>query len=134
MIISVDTTSGIPLYLQIADGIRDAIIAGRVSPGRQLPTIRDAASLWRVNPGTVASAYELLLSEGLLRARTGLGTFVAEDLVGSEFRRRAEKCLAERVVAAAEAAVAVGVSESGLRRLIRAAIRKASRTTKEAES
>lgn len=66
-----------PKYLALSRALRDAIRGGRLTPGTQLPTVRDLAWELKVTPGTVARAYQLATSEGLLSATVGRGTFVA---------------------------------------------------------
>lgn len=77
MFLRVDPNSGIPLGVQIANGLRLAIVAQRVRPGEQLPSARDLAADLRVNFHTVRKVYGELEAEGLLESRRGLGTFVA---------------------------------------------------------
>lgn len=66
-----------PKYQGLSRALREAIRAGHLPAGTQLPTVRDLA--WRLNmtPGTVARAYALATQEGLLEATVGRGTFVA---------------------------------------------------------
>lgn len=69
---------GVPFYLQIADLIRQQILAGRYRAGEKLPSVRDLAVELRVNPNTVARAYMLLQTEGTLEGRHGGGSFVTQ--------------------------------------------------------
>ena len=66
-----------PKYLALSRALRDAIRAGEMPPGSQLPTVRDLAWRLGLTPGTVARAYQLATQEGLLAATVGRGTFVA---------------------------------------------------------
>lgn len=66
-----------PKYLSLTRALRDAIRAGELPPGSQLPTVRDLAWELHVTPGTVSRAYQLATQEGLLAATVGRGTFVA---------------------------------------------------------
>lgn len=74
--IHVDHKSGIPLYVQIGEQLRLLVATGKLSPGDQLPTIREFSVDLTVNPNTVARAYSELEREGLLATRPGRGTFV----------------------------------------------------------
>ncbi len=67
-----------PKYLALVQRLRDAIRAGVLAPGAQLPPVRDLAYQVGVTPGTVARAYQIATAEGLLTAHVGRGTFVAE--------------------------------------------------------
>ena len=66
-----------PKYLALTRALREAIRAGELPPGTQLPTVRDLAWGLHVTPGTVSRAYQLATQEGLLAATVGRGTFVA---------------------------------------------------------
>lgn len=66
-----------PKYLALSRALREAIRAGVLQPGAQLPPVRDLAWTLKVTPGTVARAYQIATQEGLLAATVGRGTFVA---------------------------------------------------------
>jgi DNA-binding transcriptional MocR family regulator len=65
-----------PLYRQVAAAIRDACARGELAPGERLPAIRTLADMLQVSQVTVAQAYELLRSEGVVAGHVGRGTFV----------------------------------------------------------
>ena len=69
-----------PLYAQLYRVLRSQILAGRLSPGARVPATRALAMELGVSRNVVMLAYEQLLAEGYLLARTGAGTFVASDL------------------------------------------------------
>lgn len=75
--IHISTGGKTPIYRQIIDQIRRALLAGIHVSGDQLPSVRGLAELLVVNPNTVARAYGELVREGLLEARQGKGFFVA---------------------------------------------------------
>lgn len=64
-----------PLYLQLADRLRYAIIRGEVIDGERLPSIRRLSYSLKVNPATVVSAYRILEQEGWVRSRPGSGVY-----------------------------------------------------------
>lgn len=65
-----------PLYLQIADGLKEHI--GELGPGARIPSEPQIAKDWGVSRFTVAKAVEQLVDEGLVTRRQGSGSFVAE--------------------------------------------------------
>jgi len=67
-----------PIYRQIAEGVRRAILAGKVAPGDPLPSVRALAEELVVNPNTVMRAFADLAREGLVDAQPGRGFFIAE--------------------------------------------------------
>lgn len=80
--IALDPTSGIPFYRQIILQIEMALADGRLRAGYQLPTVRGLAVELRVNPNTVARAYNELEIRGLVSTQHGTGTFISENDVG----------------------------------------------------
>jgi len=64
-----------PLYLQLADRLRLAIIRGNVIDGERLPSIRRLSNALQVNPSTVVAAYRILEQEGWVRSRPGSGVY-----------------------------------------------------------
>jgi GntR family transcriptional regulator/MocR family aminotransferase len=74
--LEIDVDNGVPVYRQIAEGIRAAVAAGRLEPGRRLPATRHLALELGVNRNTVVAAYDHLASQGFVQSHTGRGTFV----------------------------------------------------------
>src|ERR1700761_2699816 len=66
--------------LQVHASLRSAILEGRLTAGLRLPSSRDLARQFRVRRNVVVAAYEHLLSDGLVEARIGAGTYVAAKL------------------------------------------------------
>jgi len=74
---SIDPRSGVPFYRQIIERVRFGIARGRLSPGDQLPTVRQLATDLSVNPNTVIRAYREMELGGVLDTQQGSGTYVA---------------------------------------------------------
>ena len=79
-VLAVDRASAKPLYRQIYDGYREAIVERRLRPGQRLPSTRSLAAELQVSRLPVLTAFEQLLAEGYFEARVGAGTFVASSL------------------------------------------------------
>jgi GntR family transcriptional regulator len=73
-----DDNSGVPVYRQLIDQVTGGIAAGVLSPGTQLPTVRQVAVDLAINPNTVLRAYRELEIRGVLATQQGMGTFIAE--------------------------------------------------------
>nr|WP_294531038.1 GntR family transcriptional regulator [uncultured Blautia sp.] len=69
----------LPIYLQTANAIKRDIVTGKLSPGEKLPSVRDLAVEYTINPNTVSRVYKELESEGVCFTRRGMGTFVTEE-------------------------------------------------------
>jgi GntR family transcriptional regulator len=75
-----DTRSGVAPYLQLVQQVRRAMLLGLLREGDQLPTVKSVVANIAINPNTVSKAYRELEYEGLVVARTGVGTFVDKTL------------------------------------------------------
>src|ERR1700722_15321918 len=71
-----DQKSGVTPYLQLVQQVRRAVKLGLLHDGDQLPTVKDVVGKIAINPNTVSKAYRELEHQGLVVARTGVGTFV----------------------------------------------------------
>jgi GntR family transcriptional regulator/MocR family aminotransferase len=79
-VVPIDRESTVPLTRQIYEFWRAAIVSGRFPPGDRVPSTRDAAAALGISRGTIAQAYEQLMSEGYFQAVRGSGTFVCFEL------------------------------------------------------
>src|SRR4029453_5838831 len=70
----------VPIFRKISEGLRSAILDGRLRPGQRIPSTRGLATDLGVSPLPVLRPYEQLLHEGYLVGRTGSGTFVSESV------------------------------------------------------
>jgi GntR family transcriptional regulator len=75
---SVSTGSAEPIYKQLQEQVKRLVAGGQLAPGDELPSVRDVAAAFAVNPMTVSKAYGLLEAAGVLERRRGLGMVVAE--------------------------------------------------------
>ena len=108
----------IAIYDQIYSQIKAQIIAGKLSPGEALPSIRALAKDLRISVITTKRAYDELEADGFLYTVAGKGCFVAEpDL--ALFREQSLHLLEDHLAAAAELARTCGLSESELAELLR---------------
>lgn len=89
MQVSIHPADPRPIYLQIMDEIRRALVVGTLKPEDPLPSIRQLASELRVNPNTVAQAYRELERENVVYVQRGQGTYVSPDVQPGREERRA---------------------------------------------
>jgi GntR family transcriptional regulator len=66
-----------PIYRQLRDRVVAMVLEGVLKEGEALPSVRQVATEYRLNPLTVLKAYQQLADEGLVEKRRGLGMFVA---------------------------------------------------------
>jgi GntR family transcriptional regulator / MocR family aminotransferase len=76
-IVPLDRRSSSPLYRQLYEGFRDAILERRLRSGQRIPSTRSLAAELKISRLPLLNAYDQLVAEGYFRSRTGSGTFVA---------------------------------------------------------
>lgn len=81
-------SGGRPVYMQIMEHIRGAILVGEFQPGGRIPPVRDFAAHAQVNPNTMQRALLELEREGLLVADGTLGRYVTTDAAVLEAMRK----------------------------------------------
>jgi len=102
MNLEIDFRSGIPIYLQVVEQIKERIAGGSLPLGSQLPTVRSLALELRVNFNTIARAYRILDEVGIISTQQGRGTYVMEispPEVSEKIRQKALLALTQRYLA-----------------------------------
>lgn len=80
LMLRLEPDSGVPLYQQVMEQVRSAILSGRLAPGARLPSSRDLARVHGIARNTATLAYQLLASEGYLDGRERSGHFVSPEI------------------------------------------------------
>ena len=104
MDVTVDFRSGVPIYIQIMEQIKERVASGLLQPGDQLPTVRQMATDLRVNFNTVARAYRLLDESGVISTQHGRGTYILGETppeAVEQLRRQAFQELTRRYLSEA---------------------------------
>jgi GntR family transcriptional regulator / MocR family aminotransferase len=78
--VHIDETSPVPLRAQLCDQIRAMIVDGLLAPGSEVPSTRELSTQLHIARNTVVRAYEKLIAEGYLEARSATATFVSQVL------------------------------------------------------
>jgi GntR family transcriptional regulator len=84
-----------PIYRQLRDRVVAMILEGALKEGDPLPSVRNVAAEYRVNPLTVLKGYQELVDEGFVEARRGLGMFVKEGVRNLLLEGERQKFLSE---------------------------------------
>ncbi len=79
MEIVINTSDSVPLFAQLVDQIKKAVLSDELSSGSALPSIRQLANDLDLNHNTVAKAYRLLERDSVIETRGYRGTFVHQD-------------------------------------------------------
>ena len=119
----ISSVSGEPIYEQIKNQIRSAVMSGELEAGEALPSLRKLAKELRVSVLTVTKAYNELADEGVVQNLQGKGTFVMDK--GNELmRRQLETQVRENLAEAIHAAKAADIALSELGRMLEDEYRK----------
>ena len=119
----ISSVSGEPIYEQIKNQIRSAVMSGELEAGEALPSLRKLAKELRVSVLTVTRAYNELADEGVVQNLQGKGTFVM-DKVNELMRRQLETQVRENLAEAIRAAKAADIALSELGRMLEDEYRK----------
>ena len=84
-----------PIYRQLRDRVVAMILDGILKEGDPLPSVRSVAAEYRLNPLTVLKGYQLLVDEGLVETRRGLGMFVNGGARGLLLQAERQRFLGE---------------------------------------
>ncbi len=90
---SLNVSSGIPIYRQLIDQIRQAIRMGLLCTNEQLPSVRVLAKALQINPMTISKAFAQLEIEGVLIRKRGVGMLVAEPQESQKITKYTEESL-----------------------------------------
>ena len=95
---------GTPLFVQIAGQLADDIVDGQLAAGDRVPSTNELAAFYRINPATAAKGINMLVDDGVLEKRRGIGMFVAagarEDLLAERRKQFAEQYVSPMVAEA----------------------------------
>ena len=88
---AIQWSDGAPIYRQLKQRVVAMMLDGVLKPGDALPSVRQVAAEYQLNPITVSRAYQELADEALVEKRRGLGMYVTEEaskkLLASERQR-----------------------------------------------
>lgn len=88
LLLQIKPSSGIPIYRQLTEQINRLVASGTLKAGDELPSVRQIAGHFEVNPMTVSKAYSLLEAVGVLERVRGKGMIVASDKEATKSLRK----------------------------------------------
>jgi DNA-binding transcriptional regulator YhcF (GntR family) len=103
-----------PIFVQIAERIEEDILAGRLAEEEQVPSTNQFAALYQINPATAARGVNLLVDQGILYKKRGMGMFVATGSRERLMEKRRELFFEQYVVAMLREANRLGIEEEQL--------------------
>ena len=108
----------IPIFVKISEGIKDHILSGDLKENEQLPSTTKISSQYDVNISTVNKGYNILVSEGVVYKKKGIGMFVCEGAVEKLIKERRSTFKEKYIVALLEEAKRLRYTEDDLKNMV----------------
>ena len=115
------------IFEQVAEGIRRDILAGQIVAGQQVASVANYAAAHRINPATIQRALGLLVDEGLIEKRRGIGMFItptAREILRDAGRSSFTKTQVEPLI---ESAFLLGFTASEIESLVKESLKEATK-------
>jgi DNA-binding transcriptional regulator YhcF (GntR family) len=107
-----------PIFGQIAERIEEDILAGRLAEEEQVPSTNQFATLYQINPATAAKGVNLLVDQGILYKKRGLGMYVAPGAYAKLLEKRREQFFERYVMSMLPEAEKLGITTKQLTEMI----------------
>jgi len=108
-----------PIFMQIAERVENDILEGRLPEESQVPSTNQFAAFYQINPATVLKGINLLVDQGILYKKRGIGMFVATGVREIIIGKRKEQFYEQYVVSMIEEAKKLGITADQLADMIR---------------
>ena len=116
-----DFNSDRPIFQQIAEGLEDGILSGAYGEGEQVPSITEFSVAYKINPATALKGINLLVDQGILFKKRGIGMFVAKGAKEQIIEKRKQNFYDRYVRGLVEEAESLSITEEELLEMIRRA-------------
>ncbi|MBB1059379.1 GntR family transcriptional regulator [Marilutibacter spongiae] len=111
---AIQWSDGAPIYRQLKERVIAMMLDGELKPGDALPSVRQVAADYQLNPITVSRAYQELADEALIEKRRGLGMYVTEEAARKLLVNERERFLTEEWPLVLERITRLGLSPQEL--------------------
>lgn len=93
----IDETSLTPIFIQVAQWLEEEILKGHILEEEQVPSTNQFATMYKINPATARKGFTLLVEEGILYKKRGIGMFVSQGAT-EKIKERARTRLVEESI------------------------------------
>lgn len=114
-----ELTAERPIFMQIAETLEDAILSGALGEEEQAPSTTEISLRYAINPATALKGINLLVEQGILYKKRGLGMFVAGGAAQKVALSRKERFMEEFVLKLISEAKKLGIPEDDILEMIR---------------
>lgn len=106
--------SDVALFQQVAQNLEEAIFSGIYAEGEQVPSTTEISTAYQINPATVLKGMNLLVAQGILEKRRGMGTFVKSGALAFLQEKKREHFRNQQVLELVQSAKALGLGKAQL--------------------
>lgn len=114
----IDGSSEKPIFIQVAEGIEEAILSGAFPEEGQIPSITEFAVTCRINPATALKGINILVDKGILYKKRGIGMFVAEGAPAALRLNRREGFFSQYIVGLVAEAKRLDISPDAVKDMV----------------
>lgn len=107
-----------PIFIQIAEGIEDAILTGAFEEKSQIPSITEFSVTYKINPATALKGINMLVDESVVYKKRGVGMFVAEGAVDKLKGKRKEQFFERYISGLIDEAKRLGITNDEIKKMI----------------
>ena len=107
----IDETSLTPIFVQVAQWLEEEILMDHIREEEQVPSTNQFAAMYKINPATARKGFGLLVEEGILYKKRGIGMFVAEGAKEKIQKRAKERFIHQSLNSLLEEAKRLGMSK-----------------------
>lgn len=107
-----------PIYVQIAEKIENDIIEGGLPEETQVPSTNQFAAFYKINPATAGKGVNLLVDQGILYKKRGVGMFVAKGAMDRLMEKRREQFYEQYVITMLQEAEKIGMTRAEVTQMI----------------
>lgn len=113
-----------PIFVQIAEGLEDAILVGAFPEESQMPSITELSVSYKINPATALKGINLLVDDGIVYKKRGVGMFVAEGALIKLKKKRKDQFYESYVEKLVTEAKRLGLSAAEIKTMIERGFRE----------
>lgn len=107
-----------PIFIQVAEWIEDAILSGRYEEEQQIPSITEFSVACKINPATALKGINILVDNGILYKKRGLGMFVAQGAKDKLRNKRKAMFYENYIISLVKEAKRINIDKDDILKLI----------------
>lgn len=115
---NLEFTNDVPIYIQIAQAIEDNILKDIFKENEMIPSTTEISVKYKINPATVGKGFNLLVDEGIIYKKRGIGMFVAEGSKDLLMNKRKERFFNDYIVSLIEEAKKLNICKEDIINMI----------------